>query len=130
MSKCLKFCKTQIGTQTKALDETNWFASRVFLANQKWHSDIQISQKHVKMLQILQNAIRYSNESSRRNKLICLKGFSGKSKMTLWQPSKSKTQRIEQNSVDQANFLTLTPIFGLKRLFVTAVTPVKYVRHH
>ena len=25
--------------------------------------------------QILQNANRYSNESSRRNKLICLKGF-------------------------------------------------------
>ena len=46
----------QIGTQTKALNEKNWFASTVFLANEKWHFDNQFSQKHVKMPQILQNA--------------------------------------------------------------------------
>ena len=86
MSKCLKFCKMQIGTQTKALDERNWFASRVFLANEKWDFDNQISQKHVKMPQILQNTNRYSNESSRQKELICLKGFSGKRKMRFWQP--------------------------------------------
>ena len=75
MSKCLKFCKMQIGTQTKALDERNWFASRVFLANEKWHFDNQISQKHVKMPQILQNTNRYSNESSRRKELFASRVF-------------------------------------------------------
>ena len=47
MSKCLKFCKTQIGTQTKALDKTNWFASSVFLANEKWHFNNQKSKKNM-----------------------------------------------------------------------------------
>ena len=66
MSKCLKFCKTQIGTQIKALDKTNWFASSVFLANEKWHFNNQKSKKkHVKVPQILQNPIRYWHDVSR-----------------------------------------------------------------
>ena len=47
MPKCLKFCKIQIGTQTKALDKTNWFASSVFLANEKWHFNNQKSKKNM-----------------------------------------------------------------------------------
>ena len=93
MSKCLKFCKMQIGTQTKALDERNWFASRVFLANEKWHFDNQISQKHVKMPQILQNTNRYSNESSRQKELICLKGFSGKWKIGIFKTNFAVVKR-------------------------------------
>ena len=59
--------------------------------------DIKVCQKHVKMPQILQNANRYSNRSSRQNELICLKGFSGKWKMTFWQPNKSKTCQNASN---------------------------------
>ena len=97
MSKCLKFCKIQKGTQTKALGERNWFASRIFLANEKWDFDNQISQKHVNLPQILQNTNRYSNESSQRKKLICLNGLSDKWKMTFWQPNKSRTCQNASN---------------------------------
>ena len=45
LSKCLKLCKTQIVTQIKALDKTNWFASSDFLANEKWRFDNQIKSK-------------------------------------------------------------------------------------
>ena len=54
--------------------------------------------------QILQNANSYSNESSRRNKLICLKGFSGKWRMTFWQPKKSKTCQNTSNFLQNARY--------------------------
>ena len=71
-----KFGKTQSGTLRKALDKTNWFASRVFLVN-----DV-LTSKYVKnmskFIKIWQNTNRYSTESSRQDELIRLKGFACK----------------------------------------------------